>query len=83
MISFLWAKNQEIEMGYVFSRAVCITVGFLHPAYHHFKHIKRGQVDSVSKEYEYLETSDNFNQHWITMAIFCVAEVLSDIVLYW
>ncbi len=69
-------------MGYAFSRAICITVGFLHPAYRHFKHIKaKTEADYLSEESE--DISKDFDQHWITMAIFCVAEVLSDYLLFW
>jgi hypothetical protein len=92
-LGYFWVKIREIQrlisfgqklskMGYAFSRAICITVGFLHPAYRHYKHIKaKAEAEYLSEESE--EISKNFDQHWITMAVFCVAEVLSDYLLFW
>lgn len=69
-------------MGYVFSRAICISAGFLYPAYKHFKFLKsRAQSDSLDEEDT--ETSEAFNRHWLTIAAFCALELLSDYSLFW
>ena len=82
-------KTQEVtssqfgQMGYAFSRAICLSVGMIHPAYKHFKFLKaRAQLDTHKTTLEDDE-GERFNQHWIAMATFLSFELLADYFIFW
>lgn len=64
-------------MGAFLSKILCNGIGYLGPAYYHYKIFNQENTQGRP------ELLSSYNKHWIVISIYTTIETFTDIFIYW